>query len=114
MIANKTCERGLEDSAKLEVETFSGFAQFILIMPSHTTHERNRQVRTVVGLDVITQEINKVIDYNGPDTSIVKVIADKLGEGSQEAVSQGLTIDTLDDLWQIQTGLLLKHRLNFF
>lgn len=26
VIANKTCERGLEDSAKLEVETFGGFA----------------------------------------------------------------------------------------
>ena len=113
MIADQTCERGLQNGSQLEVETFGGFAEFILIMPSHTTHERDRQVRTVIGLNMITQEVNKVIDYDGSDTSIIKVIADKLGKGSQKAIGQRLTINTLDNLWQIQAGFFLKHRLDF-
>ena len=114
MIAYETCERRLENGAELEVKTLGSLTQFILIMPSHTAHERDGQVRTVVGLDVVTQEIDKVINHDSSDTSVIKVTADKIGEGSQEAVSQRLTIDALDDFWQIQTHLLLKDSFNFF
>ena len=64
----------------MEVETIGCLTKFILIMPSNTTYERDGQIRTIIGLDVITQEINEVLDNNGSDTSIIKMVTDKLRE----------------------------------
>lgn len=80
MITHQTSKRSLQDGTETEVHDVCRLTEFILIMPSHTAHERDRQIRAIIGLDVITQEINEVIDDDSPDTCIIEMIAYKLRE----------------------------------
>ena len=109
MVANKATKRTLKDVSNLVIHVFCSIAKQVLIVPSHTSNERNGQIFVLIRLYMIGQEVGKALLNQVLQAGKFQMATNKLRERSQPTVSQRLTINAIDNLRQRQTGFLLKH-----
>ena len=95
MMFEQTFNGTFQDVAKGKSLHTSGFAYFCLIVEGYASHKADRQLRGVVGGNIITQELTEMVNHQTTQFRLVKMTGDKWRQRSQETVGHRLSMTSL-------------------
>ena len=90
------------NTGKDEMLAVGGFLQLLMVTEGNAAYCTKGDIGLLVRDDVAADEVLEIADDQFADGWNMQMTMDKRGEGGQEAVGHGLTIDPVDDLCERQ------------
>ena len=98
MVLCQTLNGIVEDGSEGVFLGFDGLRELVCEVMSDAADEGEREIPVLIRSNVDPDKIDKTLAHHPLNGRIREVVVDELGQTCEEAISQGLTIDAIDDL----------------